>query len=79
MALSASKVSVLVFTRRIFSGNINKEKIIFGIGYGLTAVYGVCAILLSSASCDPERALVPKSNAVCAANVSFHSSVCYRT
>ena len=35
----------------------------------MTGIYGVCAVLLSSAGCYPDQALVPEVNAVCDANV----------
>jgi len=65
-----SKLSILVFTRRIFAGDIYKENIIFGISYGVCILYGILGILLSSAGCRPEQALVASVNAVCDANVA---------
>ena len=46
-----------------------KEKISFGVAYGLAAVYGLCGVLLSSAGCRPNQALALGADAVCDANV----------
>lgn len=69
IALCLSKVSVLAFTRRIFSGDIYKENIFFAVAYVLVAVYGICSVLLSSAGCHPALALMLGVDAVCDANV----------
>ncbi|KJX99137.1 hypothetical protein TI39_contig372g00002 [Zymoseptoria brevis] len=63
-----SKLSILIFTRRIFAGDIHKENIIFGVAYAITILYGVAGVLLSSAGCRPEEALIARVNAVCDAN-----------
>lgn len=84
-----SKLSILIFTRRIFAGDIYKyvsarsngeashtyphfhrENIIFGVAYGVCILYGVLGILLSSAGCRPQEALVASVDAVCDANVA---------
>ncbi|KAK4551638.1 hypothetical protein LTR86_011012 [Recurvomyces mirabilis] len=70
LALLSCKASVLVFTRRIFSGNLNKERFFFGSGYMLVGIWGVAAVLLSSAGCDPNESLVAEENAVCSANAT---------
>jgi len=65
IALALSKLSVLVFTRRIFTGNFYGERIMFAVAYALVAVYGVLAVVLSSAGCRPGESLVAQPNAVC--------------
>lgn len=69
VAHSLAKLSILVFTRRIFAGDIYKENILFGAAYALTAIYGVLGVLLSSAGCRPADTLIASVDAVCDANV----------
>lgn len=64
-----AKLSILVFTRRIFAGDIYKESVFFGVSYAVTIVYGVLGVLLSSAGCRPADSLTPSVNAVCDFNV----------
>ena len=73
IALCLSKVSVLVFTRQIFSGNIRNEKLCFAIAYSIISIYGVGAVLLTSAGCNPKKSLIPEMDAVCHSNVSIQS------
>lgn len=70
IALCLGKLSVLVFTRRIFSGNIYKEKVFFAVAYFFTGLYGIGGVLLSSAGCRPDQALALGINTVCNANVN---------
>ncbi|EMF16495.1 uncharacterized protein SEPMUDRAFT_145730 [Sphaerulina musiva SO2202] len=65
-----SKLSIIVFTRRIFSGDIYKEKVLFGIAYAMIVLYGIAGILLSSAGCRPDETLVARVDAVCDANTA---------
>lgn len=71
VAQSVSKASVLIFTRRIFSGDLNHEKICFQAAYALVALFGVSAVLLSSAGCQPKLALDATHDLVCSLNVSI--------
>jgi len=68
-AQCVTKFSVLIFTRRIFSGNLYHEKSCFEAAYIFVAMYGVVAVLLSSAGCHAHLTLVPMENLVCTANV----------
>ncbi|KAK4635120.1 hypothetical protein CLAFUW4_02160 [Fulvia fulva] len=70
LALCLSKLSILTFTRRIFAGDIYRENILFGVAYAITVLYGLLAILLSSAGCRPQSALVASVDAVCDANTA---------
>ncbi|KAI5370327.1 hypothetical protein Slin15195_G012050 [Septoria linicola] len=65
-----AKLSILVFTRRIFAGDIYKENIFFGVSYAFTIAYGVLGVLLSSAGCRPQESLVASVDAVCDANAA---------
>lgn len=47
-----------------------RETIIFGVAYGICILYGVLGVLLSSAGCRPEEALVASVDAVCNANIA---------
>ncbi|KAK3713083.1 hypothetical protein LTR37_008768 [Vermiconidia calcicola] len=69
-SLCFSKTSIIMFTRRIFTGDLNKENVFFATAYAITALYGVCGVLLSSAGCRPEQSLVTDANAVCDANIA---------
>lgn len=64
-----AKLSILVFTRRIFAGDIHKENIFFGVAYAINVIYGVLGVLLSSAGCQPKDSLIASVDAVCDANV----------
>ncbi|KAF2172081.1 hypothetical protein M409DRAFT_17324 [Zasmidium cellare ATCC 36951] len=68
LAHCLSKMSILVFTRRIFVGDFYKENIFFGIAYAFTVIYGILAVLLSSAGCHPTQVLTANVNAVCNGN-----------
>ncbi|PPJ53915.1 hypothetical protein CBER1_04636 [Cercospora berteroae] len=65
-----AKLSILVFTRRIFAGDIYKESVFFGVSYAATIIYGVLGVLLSSAGCRPADSLTPSVNAVCDFNTA---------
>ena len=67
-----SKASLVIFTRRIFSGDLFGEKIVFGVAYACIGVWGLIAVLLSSAGCHPDQVLIAEQNAVCSANVSVN-------
>ncbi|KAK5007052.1 hypothetical protein LTR28_005736 [Elasticomyces elasticus] len=69
ISLCLAKVSTLAFTRRIFSGNLYKEKLLFAATLGFIVFWGVLAVLLSSAACTPSAILLGQENTVCAANV----------
>lgn len=75
VTLSLSKLCMLMFTRSIFSAGFRGEKTQFTVAYALLGVYGIASVLLSSAGCDPDKALISRENAVCNANVS---PPCYR-
>ena len=75
VALCLSKVSVISFTRRIFSGDMYGERYIFGVGYAVTAGWGVMAVLVSSIGCHPLQSLVAAENALCDSNVSQYPSI----
>lgn len=68
-----AKLSILVFTRRIFAGDIYKENIFFGVAYAINVIYGVLGVLLSSAGCRPEDTLTASVDAVCDANVRLRA------
>ncbi|KAF7186246.1 hypothetical protein HII31_12321 [Pseudocercospora fuligena] len=70
LALCLAKLSMLIFTRRIFAGDIYRENIFFGVSYGFVILYGLLAILLSSAGCHPTETLAPSTDAVCNANTA---------
>ncbi|EME48539.1 hypothetical protein DOTSEDRAFT_118977 [Dothistroma septosporum NZE10] len=70
IALCLSKLSILAFTRRIFTGDIYRENVLFGVAYVLTVIYGLAAVLLSSAGCRPGHALVASVDAVCNSNTA---------
>lgn len=53
---------------------IGRENIFFGVSYALTALYGILAVLLSSAGCRPDDSLIASVNAVCDGNVSVQRS-----
>jgi hypothetical protein len=74
VALCFTKFSLLVFARRIFSGNFDHEKRCFSIAYATTALYGVGALVLSSAGYHPRLTLVSEIDAVCKGNVSLPSA-----
>ncbi|KAK4508257.1 hypothetical protein PRZ48_001995 [Zasmidium cellare] len=61
-------MSILVFTRRIFVGDFYRESVFFAIAYVFTGIYGILAILLSSAGCHPTQVLTANVNAVCNGN-----------
>jgi hypothetical protein len=46
-----------------------RENIIFGVAYGASILYGIAGVLLSSAGCRPNEALIANINALCNANV----------
>lgn len=71
IAQCISKLSVLIFTRRIFSGNLDNERMWFLAAYTSVILYGVCAVMLSSAACRPQLTLLAGRNLVCEANVSM--------
>jgi hypothetical protein len=69
LAQCLSKASVLIFTRRIFSGNFDGERAAFQIAYAAVALYGACAVTLSSANCHPGNTLYSSRDFACKANV----------
>lgn len=72
ITLCLSKVSVLLFTRSIFSATFaGGAKKYFAAAHALVAVYGIASILLSSAGCDPHKVLVDRPSAVCSGNASL--------
>lgn len=68
-------MSLLIFIRRIFSGNFYKEHRCFGLAFAVTSLYGVLGVLLSSAGCRPQEALAAKTDAVCHGNVMRQCSL----
>ncbi|QIW95586.1 hypothetical protein AMS68_001104 [Peltaster fructicola] len=68
VAMCLSKISVLAFARRIFSGNIYFEKPIFGAALAMSIIWGVLAATLSSAGCTPVQVLTAQQDAVCPSN-----------
>lgn len=70
IAQCISKLSILIFTRRIFSGNFDRERAYFLAAYTAVSLYGICAVLLSTAGCHPQLALLASRDLVCKANVS---------
>ncbi|KXT02841.1 hypothetical protein AC578_5384 [Pseudocercospora eumusae] len=70
LALCLAKLSMLIFTRRIFAGDIYRENIFFGVSYSVVILYGLLAILLSSAGCHPTETLATRTDAVCNANTA---------
>ncbi|KAK3679101.1 hypothetical protein LTR37_021447 [Vermiconidia calcicola] len=68
LSLYFSKISLLVFTRRIFSGDMHKETVIFRAAYLLVCICGLAAVLLSSVGCDAHQVLIAREDVVGNAN-----------
>lgn len=74
IAQCIGKISVLIFTRRIFSGNFWHERLLFQAAHTAVLLYGVCAVMLSSAGCHPRLTLLTARDLVCDSNVDLRPS-----
>lgn len=54
-----------------------RESVFFAIAYVFTGIYGILAILLSSAGCHPTQVLTANVNAVCNGNVRRRRHCCH--
>jgi len=73
VCLYLSKISMMLFIRKVFSGNMHHEKSIFRVAFAVCIIGCIASTLAISISCRPLQMLVAKENAVCSANV-FQSS-----
>lgn len=70
MAHCLVKLSLIIFTRRIFSGDFNHEKRCFGIATSLITLYGIASLCLSSVGCHPRQSIDSSLHASCGGTVS---------
>ncbi|KAK1068624.1 hypothetical protein LTR74_005495 [Friedmanniomyces endolithicus] len=65
-----SKVSMVAFTRRIFSGNLYGESLACWLAFVATGGFGVVALLVSAVGCHPVQSLSGGSSALCRKQVA---------
>lgn len=53
-----AKASLAIFTRRLFSGDMNHERPIFAFAFGVTALTGLAAVLINSVKCSAASLVV---------------------
>ena len=53
VCLWLAKFSVALFTRRLFSGDMNHERLVFAIAFATLLTSGLAAVLTSSIGCNP--------------------------
>ena len=69
VCLSLSKVSIALFTRKMFSGDLNHESPISGVYFAVLGVAGVVSVVISSAGCRTSYLLASRDSLFCPANV----------
>ncbi|KAK1059879.1 hypothetical protein LTR74_012295 [Friedmanniomyces endolithicus] len=70
LAHCLSKVSMVAFTRRIFSGNLYGESLACWIAFVATGGFGVVALLVSAVGCHPSQSLSSGSSELCRKQVA---------
>jgi hypothetical protein len=74
VCLYLAKLSVVIFSRKVFSGTLNHETMIFAIVYGIVGLGAVGSIISVSAVCHPAHYVFGHKRLACTENVSF--SIC---
>lgn len=69
ICLYLAKLSIVVFSHRIFSGNLNHEAAIFATVYGIVGVSGIASIIAASVDCHPSYYLLSQDGIACSSNV----------
>jgi len=70
VCLYLAKISVIVFSRKVFSGDLNHQTIFFTTAYVVVAAGGLASILAASVGCHGESYLLSTENLACEATVS---------
>lgn len=65
-----AKSSVVVFTRRLFSGDKKHEKPIFAVAFAATGTSGLAAVLIASVGCSAESIVEGNGASGCSGLVS---------
>ncbi|KAK5735071.1 hypothetical protein LTR17_008407 [Elasticomyces elasticus] len=76
ICLYLAKLSIVLFSHRIFSGNLNHERIIFATVYGIIGVGGIASIVAVSVDCHPSHYLLGQDGVACSSNTARSVVVC---
>jgi hypothetical protein len=68
-ALYLSKLSIILFCRKVFSGDLRHERTVFAICYSVVTITGVASLLDVAAGCRPANFLLGDGDRVCSNNV----------
>ncbi|TKA27887.1 hypothetical protein B0A54_16929 [Friedmanniomyces endolithicus] len=69
-------LSIVVFSHRIFSGNLNHEAAIFATVYGIVGVSGIASIIAASVDCHPSYYLLSQDGIACSSNTMRSVLIC---
>ncbi|KAK5731942.1 hypothetical protein LTS12_027194, partial [Elasticomyces elasticus] len=68
--LYISRLSLAIFTRKVFAGNMHRENMLLASVFGNTALCGLASLIVSAAGCQPNAMLIGNDSALCAATGS---------
>ena len=63
------KISTVTFTRRVFSGNLNRERLLFAISVVVPVFCGLVSVLITSVNCRSLYILSSKEQSLCSGGV----------
>jgi hypothetical protein len=70
ICLYLAKLSVVVFSRKIFSGDLNHERLLFSMASVAIILAGLGSVLAASIGCHSRQYLLSEERLVCPATVS---------
>ncbi|KAK3642940.1 hypothetical protein LTR56_010537 [Elasticomyces elasticus] len=70
ICLYLAKLSIVLFSHRIFSGNLSHERMIFATVYGIIGVGGTASIVAVSVDCHPSHYLLGQDGVACSSNTA---------
>ncbi|KAK5761040.1 hypothetical protein LTS12_008888 [Elasticomyces elasticus] len=76
ICLYLAKLSIVLFSHRIFSGNLSHERIIFVTVYAIIGVGGIASMVAVSIDCHPSHYLLGQDGVACSSNTARSVVVC---
>ncbi|KAK5739631.1 hypothetical protein LTR17_005115 [Elasticomyces elasticus] len=76
ICLYLAKLSIVLFSHRIFSGNLSHERVIFATVYGIIGIGGIASIVAVSVDCHPSHYLLGQDGVACSSNTARSVVVC---
>ncbi|KAK5677177.1 hypothetical protein LTS10_010366 [Elasticomyces elasticus] len=76
ICLYLAKLSIVLFSHRIFSGNLSHERTIFATVYGIIGVGGIASMVAVTVDCHPSHYLLGQDGVACSSNTARSVIVC---